>query len=241
VYAFVGTRDGFTAMNLLCNGPQPVTETERIFSGDPARTRSCSRSIGPVEPALAGLTAQEPRDAAFEAYPRIVRPLLGRLLSIAGRILGDEVQAWDAVQEVLISFWLEREMPANPRAWLTRAIALRSLHLARSRARRRRHERLACERRPEASDWDDPSGQMEFEELTRTLNETFLTITPESRDVILLRMAARMDYASIAETLQIPIGTVRSRLHRTRQVFRAALTRKTIVDDEFDSSILRDL
>jgi RNA polymerase sigma-70 factor (ECF subfamily) len=163
------------------------------------------------------------------------------LLSIAGRILGDEVQAWDAVQEVLISFWLEREMPANPRAWLTRAIALRSLHLARSRARRRRHERLACERRPEASDRDDPSGQMEFEELTQTLGETFLTITPESRDVILLRMAARMDYASIAATLQIPIGTVRSRLHRTRQVFRAALTRKTISDDEFDSSILRDL
>ena len=62
--------------------------------------------------------------------------------------------------------------------------------------------------------------------LTRTWDELLRTIPPEYREVILLRTAANMDYAAIADTLQIPIGTVRSRLNRTRQVFREALSRE---------------
>jgi RNA polymerase sigma-70 factor, ECF subfamily len=222
-------------MSLVFDEPQPGTEDDD--SSDSVR----ERAIGSASSGLQESNSTGPERDSIEKYSRLVRPLLGTMLSVATRILGDEVQAWDAVQEVSISFWLEPELPANPRAWLTRATILRSLHLARCRTRRRRHERQACERRPEASNRDEPSGQLEFEELTRTLSETFLTITPESREVILLRMSARMDYASIAEALQIPIGTVRSRLHRTRQVFRAALTRKTIFDDEFDLSLFRDL
>jgi RNA polymerase sigma-70 factor (ECF subfamily) len=148
------------------------------------------------------------------------------MVSVARRILGDEVQAWDAVQEALVALWNEGEIPPNPRAWLARAVVLRSLHLSRCRARRRRHERRACERKPEASDRDDPTKSIEYEELAHTLDETLRTISPEYREVILLRTAADMDYAAIANTLQIPIGTVRSRLNRTRQVFREALFRE---------------
>jgi RNA polymerase sigma-70 factor (ECF subfamily) len=147
------------------------------------------------------------------------------MVTVARRILGDEDQARDAVQEALLSLWLEGEVPPNPRAWLTRAVVLRSLHLARSRARRRRHERLASDRNPEASDRDDPSRRMEYEELSRTLDEALRAVPPESREVFLLRTAARMDYAAIADALHVPIGTVRSRLSRTRQAFREALSR----------------
>jgi RNA polymerase sigma-70 factor (ECF subfamily) len=160
------------------------------------------------------------------------------MVSVARSILGDDVQAWDAVQEALIALWNEGEIPPNPRAWLTRAVVLRSLHLARCRTRRRRHERRACGRRPEASDQDDPRRQMEYEELARTLDETFRTTPPENREVILLRTAAHMDYAAIADVLQIPIGTVRSRLSRTRQVFREALSRTVLSHDNLDSSFV---
>jgi RNA polymerase sigma-70 factor (ECF subfamily) len=218
-------------MSLVFDEPQPGTEDDD--SSDSAR----ERAIGSASPGLRESNSTGPERDSLEKYSQIVRPLLGTMLSIATRILGDEVQAWDAVQEVSISFWLEPELPANPRAWLTRATTLRSLHLARCRTRRRRHERQACERRPEASNRDEPSGQLEFEELTQTLSETFLNITPEARELMFLRMSARMDYASIAEALHLPIGTVRSRLHRTRQLFRAALSR----DVDLDSSVLRDL
>jgi RNA polymerase sigma-70 factor (ECF subfamily) len=177
---------------------------------------------------------------SVESYTRAVRPLTGLMVTVARRILGDEVQAWDAVQEALIGLWNEGEIPPNPRAWLTRAVVLRSLHLARSRSRRRWHERRACERRPEASDRDDPTKGMEYEELERTLDETLRTIPPEYRDVILLRTAARMDYAAIADALHIPIGTVRSRLNRTRQIFRRALSQRVLPEDDLGGMVFID-
>jgi RNA polymerase sigma-70 factor (ECF subfamily) len=116
-------------------------------------------------------------------------------------------------------------MPRNPGAWLTRAVAFRSLHLARSRTRRTRHERLAGQRRPELSERDNPSSSMQYEELANLLDETLRTIPADQRDVVLLRIGTEMDYASIADALRIPVGTVRSRLNRTRQRFRDALAR----------------
>lgn len=167
-----------------------------------------------------------------ETYTRTVLPLTGLLVSVARRILGDDAQAWDAVQEALIRLWNTGEIPPNPRAWLTRAVVLRSLHLARSRARRRRHELRACDRHPEASDRDDPSRSLEYEELAQTLDEAFQSIPPEYREVLLLRTVAHMDYASIAEALRIPVGTVRSRLNRTRQFLREVLSEDVLNDDD---------
>jgi RNA polymerase sigma-70 factor (ECF subfamily) len=177
---------------------------------------------------------------SVESYTRTIRPLIARMVTVARRILGDEVQAWDAVQEALISLWLEGEVPANPRAWLTRAVVLRSLHQTRCRSRRRRHERRACDQRPEASERDDPSRRMEYEDSRQTLNEVISTIPSESREVILLRTVAHMDYAEIADNLRIPVGTVRSRLNRTRQVLREALARRSVIDSGTGASNFSD-
>jgi len=185
--------------------------------------RASSQKLEPPE-------RPRPRYSA-ESFARTVRPLMGPMVHVARRILGDDVQAWDAVQEALIRLWDTGEIPPNPRAWLTRAVVLRSLHQARSRARRRRHELRACDQHPEASDRDDPSRRLECEELERTLDEALRTIPEDYRAVILLRTAAQMDYASIADALQIPIGTVRSRLNRTRQIFREVLA-QTVPPDE---------
>jgi RNA polymerase sigma-70 factor (ECF subfamily) len=81
---------------------------------------------------------------------------------------------------------------------------------------------------------------MEYEDLTQTLNEVFSTIPPESREVILLRTAGHMDYDEIAETLQIPLGTVRSRLNRTRRVFRESLARRSVIDSGTRASNFSD-
>ena len=47
-------------------------------------------------------------------FAEATRPLLGHLVSIARRILGDEDAARDAVQEALVSLWLEDAMPVEP-------------------------------------------------------------------------------------------------------------------------------
>lgn len=159
----------------------------------------------------------------------VIAPLIGPLLATARRVLRDESLAWDAVQESLIQLWKEPEMPANPRGWLVRAVVYRSLFLARTRARRRSHERKASERRSELSTRDDPSNQLAYRERAAELDRILGELPPGYRDVVTMRTDDEMDYAEIAAALKIPIGTVRSRLNRTRKWIQDA-----IAEDECD-------
>jgi RNA polymerase sigma factor (sigma-70 family) len=156
-------------------------------------------------------------------FAEATRPLLGHLVSIARRILGDEDAAWDAVQEALMSLWLHDEMPANLRAWLARAVVHRSLHLARSQSRRRKHEIQARFHHFEASDRDNPAHRLEEKDLGRVLEDALSRIAPDQRIVLVLSVVEQMDYESIAIALQIPIGTVRSRMNRARGALRDLL------------------
>ena len=149
-------------MNVMANG-HPCGMDGDFPGGDRESLPLVLREIGLTEPSGvsthshhvsldgARTLVQPLQRFSVESFTRTVCPLTALMLTVARRILGDEVQAWDAVQEAMIALWNEEEVPPNPRAWLTRAVVLRSLHLARCRTRRRWHERRACERRPEAS------------------------------------------------------------------------------------------
>ena len=56
------------------------------------------------------------------------------------------------------------------------------------------------------------------------------TLPPEERDALLLFAWADLGYAEIATALEVPVGTVRSRLHRARAHVRAALEREEALD-----------
>jgi RNA polymerase sigma-70 factor (ECF subfamily) len=163
-------------------------------------------------------------------FAEAAQPLFGQLVSIARRILGDEDAAQDAVQEALVSLWREDAIPSNPRSWLTQAVAFRSLHLARCQARRRKHEMQACFQRIEETDRDDPVQHLEGDDLALILNEALSRISADQRAVLILSAVEEMDYQSIASKLQIPIGTVRSRINRARRSLRQLLLR-TLPDD----------
>jgi RNA polymerase sigma-70 factor (ECF subfamily) len=152
-----------------------------------------------------------------------VDPHLRQLLAKARRLLGSEDQAWDAVQETLLSLWKEEEQPPNLPAWLMRTVTHRSLHALRTRARRRKHEERAAAERPEASRHDDPARLAEVNELRSRMDEAFSGLTPEHREVFRLRQVERLDYETIAGLLELPVGTVRSRLNRSRLAYKEAL------------------
>jgi RNA polymerase sigma factor (sigma-70 family) len=63
-----------------------------------------------------------------------------------------------------------------------------------------------------------------------TLADALATLAQEERDVLLLFAWADLRYAEIATALGVPIGTVRSRLHRARAHVRAALEREKALD-----------
>ena len=160
-----------------------------------------------------------------ENFSDAIAPLLVQLHRLARRILHSDDLAEDAVQEAILSLWKAGRLPPNPRAWLNRAVVNRSLHLNRSRHRRRRHELLACLHRPESDPTGDAARALEAEEIRARIDEALSTLSVRHRTVFILREIEQMDYESIAELLRIPVGTVRSRLARSREALRQALER----------------
>jgi len=158
-----------------------------------------------------------------EEFAEAVNARVPRLQRLARRILHSEDLADDAVQEALLSLWKEGRMPPNPDGWLVRAVVLRSLHLNRSRRRRRLYEERACARRPESDPCGDASRSLEAREAADAIGTLLKELPEHLCRVFVLREDEQRDYESIAETLGVPVGTVRSRLHRARAALKDSL------------------
>jgi RNA polymerase sigma-70 factor (ECF subfamily) len=168
-----------------------------------------------------------------DEFAAVVHSRLARLQRLARRILHGDDLADDAVQEALFSLWKEGRMPPNPEGWLVRAVVLRSLHLDRSRRRRRGYEERAGAQRPEHDPRGDASRTLEVKEVTHAVAAALGTLPEPLRVVFVLRTVEEKDYQAIARRLQIPLGTVRSRLSRSRRAIRTLL-RPLLEDDDED-------
>lgn len=166
-----------------------------------------------------------------DAFETLVRACIDRLLHLVSGIASSPTDAWDVVQEALLQAWLRIESfrgDASFCTWL-RAIALnQSRMLLRSRRCMSSVEHLA-----EGGDsWEaqavainDPS-LAERHQMRDTIRVALAALPYHYRVVYWLREAEGLDYMEIARTLQIPIGTVRSRLAATRRLLRQALDKR---------------
>lgn len=71
----------------------------------------------------------------------------------------------------------------------------------------------------------DPADRMQREELKHALWRALEKLTLEFREAVLLRDVEGLDYEAIADVLELPIGTVRSRIHRGREALKELLVR----------------
>lgn len=117
--------------------------------------------------------------------------------------------------------------------WLYR-IAVNQF-LAGRRGQRRRSELLAEHARGDprlrAETWDDAGGDLERRELHERLERALAQLDPEFRAAVVLRDVDGLDYERIADVLEVPVGTVKSRIHRGRMMLRELLSdepRKTL-------------
>jgi RNA polymerase sigma-70 factor, ECF subfamily len=153
-------------------------------------------------------------------FDQTVRPHIGPALRVAARLVGSEDLAWDATQEALLSLWNTADRPANLSAWLARAVRHRCLHLLRGRSRSHRRERRAASHRHEVSCRDEPCRLCQQREWLRQFGEALAQLPQEQRGVFELCELEDRDYEAAAGLLGIPVGTVRSRLHRARLALR---------------------
>jgi len=138
------------------------------------------------------------------------------LRSVARGMLASDDLAMDCVQEALLLLWQQPKLPPNPQGWLVRTVVHKALHIRRANARRSLHEDRACLQREEPCPWCDPALEVEQRDLVQHLERAIASLSVEMREVLRLRMERGMEYGDIAAALQVPIGTVRSRLFRAR-------------------------
>lgn len=136
------------------------------------------------------------------------------------RILGCQDAARDAVQEALITLWLDPPVRGEEKAWLLRTVIHRSLHERRTRMRRQRWEGAAAEAWSEDCPICSPQREAESRELARAVDAGLAAIPEPYRTTLVLRELDGHDYEEIAQVLRVPVGTVRSRLNRARSMLR---------------------
>ncbi|MBV8560841.1 MAG: sigma-70 family RNA polymerase sigma factor [Acidimicrobiia bacterium] len=150
----------------------------------------------------------------------------GRFLyTVAYRLTGNRDDAEDLVQEVLLRVrrGLETYQPGSMEGWLSRIAT--NAFLDDIRRRKRRPEELL----PEDPDWVlPPSGSAEealaAEVLPDDVQAALQRLPEDFRAAVVLCDVVGLSYQEIGESLSIPVGTVRSRIHRGRAILRDVLT-----------------
>ena len=138
-------------------------------------------------------------------------------------ILADEADARDAAQDTFVTAWRQigkLRDPARFDAWLQRVAvnAARMTH----RARRRRGVReIPASHVGGVADLPATASPVEVD--ARTLEAALGRLSIEQRSILALHHLEGRSLAELAEILEIPSGTVKSRLHTARRALHAAL------------------
>ncbi len=174
----------------------------------------------------------DPQDdrARFEA---LVERYGRRVYAMAYRMAGSEADAKDLAQEAFIRVWrsLSRLRPDVPlEGWLYRTVTNLFIDLLRRRRGPRIQsldEPLATTSGELARERPDASADVERTVLgaivDRRVQQALMSLLPDVRMVVVLADVEGYAYEEIASMMGIPVGTVKSRLHRARLALRGRL------------------
>jgi RNA polymerase sigma-70 factor (ECF subfamily) len=154
-----------------------------------------------------------------EAFTSLAFELSDRLFAVAHRILRDFDAAGDALQVTLLRIWRDLPTlrdPALVEAWTYRVL-VRACH---DQLRKQRRQAAAIHLLGVDGAAEDPAISIADRE---QLDRAFRRLPTEQRAAIVLQYYRDLTLPEIAEVLQVPVGTVRSRLHYARRALRAAV------------------
>jgi RNA polymerase sigma-70 factor (ECF subfamily) len=161
------------------------------------------------------------RDGDHDAFSQLVTASAGRLYAIASLIIRDRESAADAVQDALVGAWRDIRSLRDPDrfdAWLHRLLVRACYRHA--RMHRRRHVvELRALPVPEPAVASGELSTVQRDEIERGLRR----LAPEQRAVLVLHHYLGLPLWEVAEALDIPIGTAKSRLNRATAAMRASL------------------
>jgi len=185
-------------------------------------------------------TASDTRRLAQEARARVrfeeeALDLSDQVYRVARRLVGSREEAEDLVQQTYeraFRSWKQYTPGTNLRAWLLRILT--NLNIDRGRRQQRTPQTTPID--SEAGDYflynkleaqlpeENPDEERVLERLSQdSIVDALAEVPHDFRDVIVLVDIGEFSYADAAQILDIPIGTVMSRLHRGRRILKKNL------------------
>jgi RNA polymerase sigma-70 factor, ECF subfamily len=165
--------------------------------------------------------------------------LSDQVYRVARRLVGSREEADDLVQQTYeraFRSWRQYTPGTNLRAWLLRILT--NLNIDRGRRQQRTPQTTSID---EAADYflynkleaaspdENPDEERVLERLSQdSIVDALADVPHDFRDVVVLVDIGEFSYADSAQILDIPIGTVMSRLHRGRRILKKNLADKAV-------------
>ncbi|NOY25279.1 MAG: sigma-70 family RNA polymerase sigma factor [Oligoflexia bacterium] len=182
-----------------------------------------------------------------EAYSDIVRRYQDRIFTLSLRWMGDRQVAEEVAQDVFVALYRSLDRfrgEARLSTWIFRVTVnhCKNRRLYRRRRKMGQHEPLEG---PRSLDDDGPVRQLPDKgpgtdtrvhrsEAARILQDALDQLDDSYRTILVLRDVEDLPYEEIAQILELPRGTVKSRLHRARAELARVLSRTIRPEDIFE-------
>jgi len=164
-------------------------------------------------------------------FERLAMPLAGTLYATAYRLTGNATRAEDLVQEAYVTAWQrfqQFQSGTNFKAWIFRILILTSRNENRTQRKQpvqlsdesvRQIENVECHALPRRADDSIDYDAFLDDDFKRALDH----LDADHRSVLMMITLGELSYQECADTLELPIGTVMSRLYRARKQLQVEL------------------
>lgn len=166
-------------------------------------------------------------DGDSAAFGKLVAKYQDRLYNSLVHVVGSREAAADAVQDAFVQAYLKLETFQRDSGFYTWLYRI-AFNLA-ATARRRQKATVSIEHAREElgheplDRGDPPSARAEQQERAAQVRTALAALSDEHRSILILREVDGCAYEEIAQILDLPVGSIRSRLHRARLQLRDQL------------------
>ena len=173
------------------------------------------------------------QDGEREAFRHLVERYKDLLYGTALLMTRNPALAEEQVQEAFLAAWrgIKGFRPGRPfKPWVVRILVNKIVSLRRTRAL----PTVPLDDRDRPDDLPQPAEAVEAQLDRQAIRQALASLTPDHREVIVLRYFADLTVPELAETIGVPLGTAKSRLHRALGQLRDQLTTEDDREDDDD-------
>lgn len=173
---------------------------------------------------LMELIRQDDRNAFDQIYKRYWK----KLFMYAGKVVRDEDEAQDIVQDIFVSLWQRRreELCINSlSSYLHGAVRYKGLRYVRSNLTK--HNYLSSLQNFFETGSDMLNEQLDVKELNLLIHDQIGQLPPKMKEIFILSRIEQLSHKEIAERLNISDKTVKKQINRSLNIFRLILDKKS--------------